>query len=166
MADEIRLIRKIQRTGDRAAADQLIRQYYDEIYRYVYKQTSDKQTAMNITQNIFIAVLQSIGNFNGQKASFRTWLYRIATNKTIDHFRSQARERKYVLGMEDFDIPDESEFTRQIEIKALWRRVQRYISSLEMSLQQIFRLKLFGEYTFAQIVSITASIGLPESGLS
>jgi len=160
LEEEIRLIRKIQRTGDRAAADRLIRKYFDEIYAYVYKQTSDKHTAMNVTQNIFIAVLQSMGNYDAKKASFRTWLYRIATNKTIDYYRSRAAENSRVLRMEEIDVPDESEFTRRIETKDLWTRVQRYIRSLEVSLQQIFRLKFFGEYTFAEIAAL---LGMPES---
>ncbi len=161
LEDEIRLIRRLQRTGDRAAADRLIRQYFDEIYRYVYKQTSDKDNAMNLTQNIFIAMLQSIGTYDG-RASFRTWLYRIAINKTIDYYRSRASERRYVLSMEGLDIPDETEFTHRIEMKALLARVQRYIDSLETCLQQIFRLKFFGEYTFGQIA---AMLGMSESAV-
>lgn len=160
MEDEITLIRKIQRTGSRVAADQLVRKYFDEIYRYVYRQTSDKQTAMNLTQNIFISMLQSIGNYDAKRASFRTWLYRIATNKTIDYYRSRAVEKQHVISVEDIDVPDETEFTRQIEMKALLTRVQRYIGSLEISLQQIFRLKFFGEYTFTQIAGL---LDLPES---
>lgn len=160
MDEEMRLIRKIQRTGDRAAADMLVRNYYDEIYRYVYKQTSDKHTAMDLTQNIFISMLQSIPNYEGKKAGFRTWLYRIATNKTIDYFRRRTAERKRILDIADIDIPDEAEFTQQIDIRDLLSRLQDYINSLEMDLQQIFRLKFFGEYTFVQIA---AALSLPES---
>ncbi len=160
MDGEMRLIRKIQTTGNKAAADTLIREYYDEIYRYVYKQTSDKHIAMDLTQNIFIAMLQSIANYNGKQAGFRTWLYRIATNKTIDYLRGRTAERKRVLDIEDIDIPDEAEFTHQIEIKDLLSRLQDYVNSLEMDLQQIFRLKFFGEYTFVQIAAL---LSLPES---
>lgn len=160
MEEDIRLIRRIQKTGNRSAADQLIRKYFDEIYAYVYKQTSDKQTAMDLTQIIFIAMLQSIGNYDANKASFRTWLYRIATNKIIDYYRSQTIEKKHVLSIEDMDIPDKTELTRQIEMKVLLTRVQSYVNSLEMGLQQIFRLRFFGEYTFAEISTF---LGLPES---
>ncbi len=154
MNEEMRLIRRIQRTGSREAANLLICHYYDEIYRYVYKQTSDKHTSMDITQNIFISMLQSISNYNGKQASFRTWLYRIATNKTIDYLRRCTSERKHILDMEEIVIPDEAEFTQQIEIKELLSRLQDYINSLEMELQQIFRLKFFGEYTFTQIAAL------------
>lgn len=156
----MRLVRKIQRTGNRAAADALIRGYYDEIYRFVYKQTSNKHTAMDLTQTIFISMLQSIATFDGKRAGFRTWLYRIATNKTIDYFRSRTVERKYVLDIEDVELPDEAEFTRQIEMMDLLSRLQDYVCSLEVQMQQIFRLKFFGEYTFAEIATL---LSLPES---
>lgn len=158
--EEMRLIHKIQRTGNRDAANILICNYYDEIYRYVYKQTSDKHTSMDLTQNIFISMLQSISNYDRKQAGFRTWLYRIATNKTIDYLRSNTAQRKRILDIEDFDVPDEAEFTRQIEINDLLSRLQTYTNSLEIVLQQIFRLKFFGDYTFAQIGEI---LSLPES---
>ncbi len=152
--EEMRLIRKIQRTGNREAANILICNYYDEIYRYVYKQTSNKHTSMDLTQNIFISMLKSISNYNGKQAGFRTWLYRIATNKTIDYLRRRTAEGKHILDIEAIDISDEAEFTRQIEIKDLLSRLQDYINSLEIELQQIFRLKFFGDYTFTQIAAL------------
>ncbi|WP_422659809.1 RNA polymerase sigma factor [Paenibacillus sp. EC2-1] len=160
MNGEIRLIRKIQRTGSKAAADILIREYYDEIYIYVFRQISEKQSAMDLTQTIFISMLQSISNYDRKQASFRTWLYRIATNKTIDYLRSRSVKSKLVLLVEDVDIPDEAEFARQIEMKDLLLRLQGYVNTLEVDIQQIFRLKFFGEYTFSQIAALFA---VPES---
>lgn len=58
MTEEQRLILKIQRNGDRKAADCLIRLYYDEIFRFVHKQTADEETPLDLTQNIFISELQ------------------------------------------------------------------------------------------------------------
>lgn len=158
--EEMRLIRKIQRTGNRAAADKLIRKYYDEIYKFVFKQISDKQTALDLTQIIFISMLQSISNYDRKQARFRTWLYRIATNKTIDYLRSRTAEKRHVIDMEVMDIPNESEFTCQIDSKDSLTRLQDHLNSLEMDLQQIFRMKFFGEYTFTQIAAL---LSLPES---
>ena len=44
-------IREIQRRGSRTAADRLIRAHYDEIYRFVYRQTGHKEDAMDLTQS-------------------------------------------------------------------------------------------------------------------
>jgi RNA polymerase sigma-70 factor (ECF subfamily) len=152
--EEARLIRRIQKTGSRDAADTLVRKYYDEIYIYVYKQTSDKYISMDLTQTIFTSMLQSISNYDEKQAGFRTWLYRIATNKTIDYHRSREIRKNRVLDVGDFDIPDEREFTREIEMRDLLSRLQAYVNTLDVETQQIFRLKFFGEHAFSQIAAL------------
>lgn len=84
MDQERKWVRAIQKKGDRQAADRLIRAYYDEIYRFVFRQTGQKEDAMDLTQEIFLAVLGALPAFDPRRASFRTWLYRIAANKVID----------------------------------------------------------------------------------
>ncbi|SHI23059.1 RNA polymerase sigma-70 factor, ECF subfamily [Sporobacter termitidis DSM 10068] len=159
MDEEHRLIRRIQKTGSAADADTLIRKYYDEIYVYAYRQTSDKETAMDLTQDIFVSVLKSIGRYDGSLSSFRTWLYRVATNKAIDRLRS--RQIKNVpLDVDALDAPDESAFARQMEIRDMTRRLQSYVGTMDTDTQQIFRLKFFGEYTFSQIAEV---LSIPES---
>ena len=57
---EQKWIRAIQRRGSREAAERLVGTYYDEIYRFVYRQTGSREDAMDLTQSIFIAVLRCI----------------------------------------------------------------------------------------------------------
>ena len=66
-------IRAIQRRNSREAAEQLIQTYYDEIYRFVYRQTGSKEDAMDLTQSVFIAVLRALPGYRAERASFRTW---------------------------------------------------------------------------------------------
>jgi RNA polymerase sigma-70 factor (ECF subfamily) len=159
--DETRLIRKIQKKGDRVAADALIRRYYDEIYRYIYRQTADKDTAMDLTQKVFLSMLGTIARFDDRRAGFRTWLYRIATNKTVDYFRSRAVQRSHVLALDgdELELPDEDDFTRHIEQADLIDQVMRFVNALPTEAQQIFRLKFYGEHTFAHIAEL---LSLPE----
>ena len=77
-------IREIQRSGSRAAAESLIRARYDEIYRFVYRQTGHKEDAMDLTQSIVRAMLRALPTYRAERGTFRTWLYRIAANKVID----------------------------------------------------------------------------------
>jgi RNA polymerase sigma-70 factor (ECF subfamily) len=154
LIDEKRLIRKIVRNADRTAADTLVRCYYDEILSYAYKQTVDKQTAMDLTQDIFVAVLKHIARYDDEKAGFRTWLYSIATNKIIDHHRSRAKLQNKVLDLDDVDIPDENDFVRQLENSELLSQIQDYIGTFDADAQRIFRLKIYGGYTFMEIAAI------------
>ena len=160
MEDEKRLIHKIQKRGDRDAADQLIRKYYDEINRYIAKQMADKEDAMDITQEVFVSALRTISRYDEQKAGFRTWLYRIATNKTVDFFRNRAASTRHSLDISELDLPDERDFFLQIEQNDLTSQLRACISTLPADSQRIFRLKFFGDCTFAQIAEQTA---MPEA---
>ena len=75
---ERRLIQKIKLFGSSKNADTLVRMYYDEIYYFVVRQINDRDEAYDMTQDIFISMLRSVGSYKEKLASFRTWLYRIA----------------------------------------------------------------------------------------
>ena len=150
----MRLIRLVRKRADKAAADTLIRSYYDEIYRYAYRQTGDTHTASDLTQGIFVAMLQAIARYDSKKAGFRTWLYRIATNKIIDHHRSRGALQSKILNLDDVEIPDETDFIRQMEKSDLAIRIQAYVGTFDADTQRIFRLKIFGEYTFGDIAKM------------
>lgn len=157
--DEDRLIRKIQKNADRKSADILIRRYYDEIYIYAYRQIGNKENAMDVTQDIFMSVLKSINSYDRKKSSFRTWLYRVSTNKIIDYRRRQnGTKGQAVLLENDFYISED--FESQIEERELVDEVEKYISGFDCAHQEVFRLKLFGGYTLKEISDI---LKLPES---
>ena len=158
--EQLRLIRKVQRSGDRAAADTLIREYHDEIYAYAARQTGDKHTAMDLTQNIFVSMLQTIARYDGKKAGFRTWLYRIATNKIIDHHRSRSVLRSRILNIDDLEIAGEEDFTEWIGNDDLAARVLKHVATFEPDIQRIFRLKIYADQTFAEIAT---ALDLPEA---
>ena len=162
MDEDSRLVGKIQKHGDRAAADTLIRKYYDEIYIYMYRQVTDKHKAMDLTQDIFMSMLSSICSYSPKQAGFRTWLYRIATNKVVDYYRSRAVHNKYFLETAELEPYDETDFTRKFEADDLLERVKAYVNGLDADTQKIFRLKFFAEYTFGEIA---ASLHMPESSV-
>ena len=161
MDKDLKLIKKIKKRNSKSAADELISKYYKEIYIYVYKQISDKELSMDLTQEIFISVLKSIPNFDDSKASFRTWLYKIATNKVVDYFRS--KNYKYnttTENIEDKQIYDETDFTVILEHKEDVEKIQNIVNKLSSEYQEIFRLKIFLESTFIEISEI---LKIPES---
>ena len=139
MGEEQKWIRDIQRRGSRQAADKLVRTYYDEIYRFAYRQLGRKEDAMDLTQSIFLAVLRALPSFDGRKASFRTWLYRIAVNKTIDCRR---KARWDSISLEQTEAPDERDFAARIQDRDLldWKR------SCRLSVQAVsaLRMAVFG----------------------
>lgn len=156
--DELSLIKRIQRYGDRAAAEEIVRHYYDEIFAFVQKQVSSQDYCLDLTQEIFISLLRTISHYDPKRgASFRTWLYRIATHKLIDWYRSRSyKEQRRTIDWEDFDPPDPIDFTQQVEFSQWRERILQWLSDQPGDLQQIFRLHVFAEYSFRQISELLA----------
>lgn len=146
---EKKLVKNILK-GDRESANELIKSYYKEIYAYVYRQTSSKENSMDITQEIFISVLNTLHTFDSKKASFRTWLYAVASNKVYDYHRS----KKIVF--EPFDISaleiaDEYNLTEAVETRETAKDVMQILLQQDKQLQQIVCLKIFSSLTFREI---------------
>jgi RNA polymerase sigma factor (sigma-70 family) len=130
--NELRLIKKIQRNGDRAATDELVRCYYDEIYGFVRKQVLNADIALDLTQEIFISMLRTIGSYDMKRgARFRTWIYRIATNKVVDWFRSRAYyAMTKTVPFDGVEPIDEIDFTRKFEDREFMEKVCDFVGSL------------------------------------
>lgn len=152
MNKEEQWISEIKTKANREAANELVSKYYREIYAYVYKQTLDKELSMDLTQDVFISMLQSIGSYNGGKAAFRTWLYKIATNKLVDYYRSRYYKfRSIAVSIEDYELHDAEDFTICIQNKQEAQRIMNIINGVDSCYQSILRLKVYAEYTFLEI---------------
>lgn len=161
MENEKKWIKRIKVKSDRTAANELVKKYYKEIYAFVYKQTLNKELALDVTQEIFTSMLQTIQSFDEKKASFRTWLYKISTYRIVDYYRSKYyKTTRMNVPMEDINFPENSDFTSSLEYRQDVERVMDIVNTLDVRTQHIFRFKLFAEYTFSEIA---VQLQLPES---
>lgn len=85
---DFELIRGIQH-GNQSALDLLVRRWYPRIYGYCVKLTGNEQDSYDLTQDVFVAVLQNLSKYHPWKP-FRSWIFTIAHHKCMDHFRMQA----------------------------------------------------------------------------
>ena len=161
MDQESKWVRDIQRHGDKAqaSAEALIGAYYNEIYVFAYRQTGHKEDAMDLTQDIFLAVLRALPRFARRKAGFRTWLYRIATNKSIDRRR---RFQPVTVPLDSLELPAPEGALEQLQDRQLLAQVEAYVARQDPQLQAVFRLRLYGEKSFPEIAAI---LGLGESAV-
>src|SRR5512140_2535035 len=82
------LIRQAQR-GDRAAFEELVRQYDQAVLRLALHLTGSEQDARDIYQDAFLKAYRNLGSFRFE-CSFYTWIYRIVTNLCLDHLRKRS----------------------------------------------------------------------------
>ena len=100
-------------------------------------------------------MLKSIDRFDDKKASFKTWLYKIASNKIIDSYRSTYY--KYVTVVEEVyedTLVNESGLEESLELKEDINEILDIVKTFNTNYQQIFRLKVFGDMTFSDIGSL------------
>ena len=79
--------------GEEYAFGQLYEHFYDRIFRYVMFKTGDRNEAEDITTEVFLRMLESIGSFKFQGYTFSSWLFRIAHNLIVDYFRKKSRRK-------------------------------------------------------------------------
>ncbi len=75
----------------------LMEKYHNEIFKYVYNILGSYQTTEDLLQEIFLKVFKNISKFDSNKAAFRTWLYRIASNHTMNYLNSKAYRNKFTV---------------------------------------------------------------------
>ncbi len=82
--------------GDTAAFGTLYERHLDAIYHYVFYRVESHEEAEDLTELVFLRAWQALENNPPRKIPFRLWLYRIAHNAVVDHYRT----RKDQVGLE------------------------------------------------------------------
>lgn len=149
---EEKLIIAIKEKGDKRAASKLIEFYYKDIYRYVFKQTSDRELSKDLTQEIFISILNSIDSYSFEKASFKTWIYKIASNKIIDFYRSKFYKYRIIVDeIDDYNLLSSENIEEEFQVREDLNEVIKIVNTMNANIQEIFRLKVFGDMSFKEI---------------
>ena len=138
------------RAYDADALGELYDQYAPLIYAYLYRRVHNAQLAEDLTGEVFVRVLQAIQSEQFWHTSFRRWLYRIAHNLLVDHYRRQppvpmlALDEQLVAAQGDPDSALAEKLSRQDLLAA--------ISQLTPDQQQVLVLR-FGEGLAAREVA-------------
>jgi RNA polymerase sigma-70 factor, ECF subfamily len=90
-AAEIRGLVERAQTGDRDALEELYLMHFDRIYSYLQMTVGNRHDAEDLTNQTFVKMLESIESFEWRKVPISAWLFRIAHNLAMDHFRANRR---------------------------------------------------------------------------
>jgi RNA polymerase sigma-70 factor (ECF subfamily) len=92
MEDIGSLIKKYRKTGDRKWFSMIYKETMPRIYRYYYYKTMQRELSEDLTSEVFIRVYNNIKNIRLNSKTFISWIYRIAHNLLIDHYRKNNRQ--------------------------------------------------------------------------
>src|SRR5947207_10923965 len=97
--------------GREAGFEELVRRYQRPIAAYVYRMVGDYDSALDLTQEVFIKVYNSLARYRSE-FKFSTWIYKIAHNAAIDHLRRHAVRGQALVAGEDCE-------RREVALKSL-----------------------------------------------
>ena len=147
------------RSGDMAAADQLVRRYRESLVRYLHRLCRSEQLAEELHQQTWLSVLEHIKKFSPDAGGgFKAWLFRIATNKANDHWRSSGRERAAKEGMRLVVENEAPEAGAGLEATEQQEKLRAAIDQLPEAQKQVLMLRYYSNLKF---VEIAAMLGCP-----
>lgn len=134
----------------------------DTVYRYVRYRVATRETAEDLTSDVFVKALRAFHRYDPDMASPRTWLLRIARNAVTDHLRSLRRRGSLHVSLDRVpdlvaDVPSQDErVLRQERIETLLNGNRR----LRRADQEILSLRYgagFGNAEIAESLGISAN---------
>ena len=140
MRDETSLLERA-REYDQAALSEIYDLYSRKIHSYIYRRLGDVHLAEDLTAEVFMKMLEAAQSKKFARISLSAWLYRIAHNLVVDHFRSQSQGEEPLGERLGAAIDDP---TVVVEAKLAQQRLRAALSHLTQEQQQVIVLR-FGE---------------------
>jgi RNA polymerase sigma-70 factor, ECF subfamily len=147
-----RLVERAQK-GNRDALEELYLMHFERIYSYLHLSVGNRHDAEDLTTQTFLRMLEAIGRFRWREVPFSAWLFRIAHNLAMDHFRANRRvqtEEKVPEppGSEESSAEDQA-------MQSLGRAgMLELIDALSAEQQQVLTLKFLYGFGNSDVASI------------
>ena len=160
------------RRNDAAAFDEVVGRYKNKVYNYIYRMVGNSDDAEDLTQEVFVRMYTSLDTFRRQ-ASLHTWLFRIAGNLCIDHFRRGKKSRGAAYSLDEpvrgtgdggegaagHEVPDARyEPHRLLEQQEMGEQIQQALGQLPDKLRTVLILHDIEDLPYEEISQV---VGCP-----
>lgn len=126
------------RSGDDAAATELVRRHAAALGRYLYGVGADPSDLEDLVQETFFRAFRALPGWRGE-ATFRSWLFRIGGNLRKDWFRRDGR--RVILSIEDQDLADSSDPEGEAGATEMERKLLEGLGQLPRLQREVFLLR-------------------------
>ncbi len=149
--------------GREDAFEELVRRYQRPIAAYVYRMVGDYEAALDLTQEVFIKVYNSLRRYRPE-FKFSTWIYKIAHNSAVDHLRRYSNRAQALTNEfegEQYELPLESRrLSPEQESERTERRaeIEQVVRGLPVAYRELVLLRHSHDMSYDEIAEVT---GLP-----
>jgi RNA polymerase sigma-70 factor, ECF subfamily len=144
------------RDGSTSAGEELVRRHYEPLMRYLQRIAGSDHVAEELHQQTWLSVLDHLTKFETSAGGggFKAWLFRIATNKANDHWRSAGREKNAKRGLKLITDEQAPPAGHRMESSEQERKLQGAIRQLPENQRQVLMLRYYGNLKFVEIASL------------
>ncbi len=147
------LVEKAKRQ-DKEAIAQIYSLYVDKIFKYIFYKVGNKAEAEDLTEQVFIKAIEALPRFSWKNVPVSAWLFSIARNQVIDHYRSKGREVEIDIEKASL-LEDIAGDPYASALTALTReKIFKALRSLTEDQQQVICLKFFSGLSNTEIASL------------
>jgi RNA polymerase sigma factor (sigma-70 family) len=149
--------------GTREIFAELYEEFLPRVFRYIRYRVNSNEVTEDLTSAVFEKALTNFEKYSAEKASFSTWIFSIARNAVIDHYRTQARRPALSLEKSEIEVSSNEPLPGDTLEKMEEReKLRAFISRLSVEEQEIIALKFGSDMNNRQISRI---VGLSESNV-
>lgn len=127
--------------------------YFEKIYRYIFFRVGqNRETAEDLTSEVMLKAYEAFEDFD-QERNFKVWIYRIARNHLIDHYK---KTKKNIVDLEDaeYELKFDDKLEEKAETKMKMEHVEQAIERLPEQHKEVITLKFMSEMTNKEIAEI------------
>ena len=149
--------------GKEDSFEELVRRYQRPITGYVFRMLGDYDSALDVSQEVFIKVYNSLAKYSSEY-KFSTWLYRIAHNAAIDHMRrnsqpTQSLETESPDGSYQLQLESPNPSPEKDRERSEWRtEIDKVVKCLPAAYRELIVLRHSQDLSYDEIADVT---GLP-----
>ena len=146
--------------GDRPAFEELYHKYVRKIFNLVYRMVGSAQEAEEVTQEVFYQAYKNLTGFQG-RSKFYTWIFRIATNVTLQYVKKKSRHRRDTSfdDVTDAMLPPTGTASgtdpeKEVQSRALYRALDSAVRRLPPNQRAVMILGPIQGHTYEQMAAI------------
>jgi len=150
-AEEIDLIKRA--VGNPEMFEPIYNKYFKQIYLYLFKRCADEMLAEDLTSQAFLKAMDKLHQYSDKGVPFSAWLYRIAHNELLLHFRHTKYTRAVHAKLQDVEILHDEIAEQELEKDRL-ATLKKALSSLSEDELSLVEMKYFEHRTYEEICDI------------
>lgn len=138
--------------GESSAFGRLYDEYQPRIYRFVLVKVGHREEAEDLTHQVFLKAWQSIAAYEERGLPFSGWLYQIARNQVIDHYRTKRTHAPLDL-LED-GLASEERIEQSLESALFMERIRKVMSGLTPDQEDVLLMRFVDDLPIRNVAKM------------